>query len=426
MATPVFLYESRRLSSAQARAFIAAFVGWVFDFYEVVLLTFLIVPISRELHLSPSHIAYVFSTQLFFLAIGGVVSGLLADRYGRRPILMWTIILYTVGTLARAFTYSELWLVAWTAFAALGIGGEYAVGQTLVSEVMPTERRGWWSGILYGGHYLGVMGGALVGGYLAPVIGWRWTFAVSSVPILFAIYVRSSSPESDIWQARTKSVRTNWHLFTQRSFLSPFFTCLVAAMLQFFAYYGITQFLPTFLVKQQGFSLGKAAWWLFFVAFSGIVGSLIGSYTNDRWGRRATLSYLAAIGCIGGLLLFATWHSLITSLWILVPFFLLYVGSNGGTVFGALFSEMFATEVRTTGVASALQIGRGLAFIPPIITAAIFPVYGYAPVVLMGAAEFGLLAAWAWVFKETRNKSILQIDAERGGSAQVMSRASNS
>ena len=83
-------------------------------------------------------------------------------------------------------------------------------------------------------------------------------------------------------------------------------------------------------------------------------------------------------------------------------------------------------RTRTTGVASALQIGRGLAFIPPIITAAIFPVYGYAPVVLMGAAEFGLLAIWAWVFKETRNKSILQIDAERGSSAQVMSKASNS
>ena len=128
---------------------------------------------------------------------------------------------------------------------------------------MPTERRGWWSGILYGGHYLGVMGGALVGGYLAPVIGWRWTFAVSSVPILFAIYVRSSSPESDIWEMRTKSVKTNWHLFTQRSFLSPFFTCLLPRCCNSSHITGSRRFLPTFLVKQQGFSLGKAAWWAF-------------------------------------------------------------------------------------------------------------------------------------------------------------------
>jgi putative MFS transporter len=419
MESHTFLYESKRLSPAQARAFISAFVGWVFDFYEIILLTFLIVPISRDLHLSPSHIAYVFSTQLLFLAIGGVTSGLLADRYGRRPILMWTIIIYTVGTLARAFTFNEVWLLLWTAFAALGIGGEYAVGQTLVSEVMPANRRGWWSGILYAGNYGGIVAASLVGGYLAPIIGWRWTFAVSALPILFALYVRASAPESDVWEMKKKNVKTNWRAFTRRSFLKPFFLCLVAAMLQFFAYYGITAFLPTYLVK-QGFSLGKAAWWLFFTnAFSGLVGSLVGSYTSDRWGRRVTLSYLAATAATGGLVLFLTWRYLLTSSWILVPFFFLYFGSNGATVFGVLFSEMFPTEVRTTGVASALQIGRGMAFIPPLITAAIFPVYGYAPIVLMGAAEFGLLAIWAWVFKETRGKSILEIDRESETSPQV-------
>ena len=138
MATPVFLHESRRLSSAQARAFIAAFVGWVFDFRSCLADVPDRPDQSRATPLAEPHSLCV-PTQLFFLAVGGVISGLLADRYGRRPILMWTIILYTVGTLARAFTYSELWLVGWTAFAALGIGGEYAVGQTLVSEVMPTE-----------------------------------------------------------------------------------------------------------------------------------------------------------------------------------------------------------------------------------------------------------------------------------------------
>jgi putative MFS transporter len=86
---------------------------------------------------------------------------------------------------------------------------------------------------------------------------------------------------------------------------------------------------------------------------------------------------------------------------------------------------MFPTEVRTTGVAAALQIGRGLAFIPPIITAAIFPVYGYKPIVLMGAAEFGLLALWAWVFKETRGKSMLEIDAEAESSTRMVSRMSS-
>jgi putative MFS transporter len=415
MASQGFLFQSERVTKRQWSAFIGAAVGWIFDYYEVFLLTFLVIPISREFKLSTQTTASLISLQLLFLAVGGILFGLLADRYGRQTILMWTIIIYTLGTLARAFTFTPGWLWVWTAVAALGIGGEYGVGQTLVSEVMPTRRRGWWSGLLYGGIYIGIMMGAIVGGYVAPLIGWRLTFALSALPVLLAIFVRVLAPESDVWRARTQRTGTNWALLARKTFLVPFVLCLVAGILQFFAYYGITTFLPTYLVKYQHFALGKAAWWLFFTAFAGLVGCAVGAYTSDRWGRRVTLSYLAGTAAVGGLILFAVWKSLLSSPWILVPFFLLYFGSNGATVFGALFSEVFPTDVRTTGVSSALQIARGLSFIPPLITAAIFPIYGYAPVVLIGAVEFGLLAIFAWVFHETRGKPITDIDVETLG-----------
>jgi putative MFS transporter len=422
MATQTYLYESKRLSPEQVRAFVGAFVGWVFDYYEVTLLTFLIIPISRDLHLPASHAGYILSTQLVFLAIGGVLFGRLGDRYGRRSTLMWTIVVYAGGTFARAFSYSETWLLLWTAFTALGIGGEYAVGQALVSEVMPTQRRGWWSGLLYGGLYFGIGGGALVGGYLPPIIGWRWTFAISALPIIVAFYVRSAAPESDVWKVRRQTVRSSWHDLTKRAFLVPFFICFIASVCQFFGYYGITTFLPTYLVK-QGFSLGKTGWWLFFTAFAGLIGCITASYTSDRWGRRVTLSYIAGTACVGGLLLFFTWPYLLTSSWILVPFFLYYFGTNAGTIFGSLFSEMFPTEVRTTGVAAPMMIARGLTFIPIMLAGWVFPRYGYAPIVLAGAAEFGFLAMWAWIFKETRGKSIHEIDKETEASPRAVEAA---
>lgn len=415
MASTDYLFQSQRVTKEQWGAFISAAVGWIFDYYEVFLLTFLIIPISKELHLNTGQSASLFSVQLLFLAIGGVAFGLLADRLGRQRMLMWTIVIYALATFARAFTFNAPWLFIWTAIAAFGIGGEYGVGQTLVSEVMPTRQRGWWSGLLYGGIFIGIMLGALVGGYVAPVIGWRLTFALSGIPVLMAIYVRFSAPESDVWKTKREQGHMNWTLLARKSFIVPFILCLVAGIFQFFAYYGITTFLPTYLVTYQHFALGKAAWWLFFTAFAGLVGCVVGAYTSDHWGRRITLTYLAGTAAIGGFILFATWQSLLSSAVILIPFFLLYFGSNGATVFGALFSEVFPTEVRTTGVSSALQIARGLAFIPPLITAAIFPVYGYAPVVLIGAIEFAALAVWAWVFKETRGKDILSIDAETAG-----------
>lgn len=115
---------------------------------------------------------------------------------------------------------------------------------------------------------------------------------------------------------------------------------------------------------------------------------------------------------IGGIVLYFTWSSLINSLWILVPIFFLYFGSNGASVFGSLFSEIFPTDVRATGISWALQIGRGLSAIPPLITVAVFPVYGYEPIILGGAGLFFLLAIWAWVFPETKNRRLDYLDDE--------------
>jgi MFS family permease len=164
----------------------------------------------------------------------------------------------------------------------------------------------------------------------------------------------------------------------------------------------------------RAFSISQAGWWLFFTAVAGLVGSFAGAYTNDRWGRRITLTYLAGSAAIGGCVLAVMWNSFLGSPWILVPLIILYFGSNGATIFGALFSEQFPTDVRSTGVSWALQISRGLAFLPPIIAAVVFPVYGYVPVILGEAALFGLLALWAWVFRETRGRDIEEIDREVG------------
>lgn len=411
MATGSAGGPAEQVTKAQFSAWLGAFVGWIFDYYEVFLLAFLAIPISKEFGLAPSQTAYIFSVQLLFIAVGGVVFGYLADRFGRKRILMWTVVVYAVFTFARAFSSSYAMLLGLTAVAAFGIGGEYGVGQTLVSEALPRERRGWWSGLLYGGIYIGIALGALVGGNVAPVIGWRWTFALSGLPVLIAIFIRFWTPESKMWEAKRPAARSYWSLIMRRSFLGPFALCLGAASLQFFAYYGITTFLPTYLVK-EGFSISKASWWLFFTAFAGLVGSTAAAYTSDRWGRRITLSYVAGSAALGGLILFLSWRYLLTSSWILVPFFILYFGSNGAAVFGALFSEQFPTVTRSMGVSASLQIARGLAFLPPIIAAAIFPTYGYAPIVLGGAVLFALLSLGAWVFKETRGKDLDEVDRE--------------
>lgn len=401
------------MDKAQRAAFTSAYLGWVFDYYEVFLLTFLILPLRQEFGLSVTQAGWLFSAQLLSLAVGGVLFGWLADRYGRKPILVITIVVYALATFARAFAPDYTTMMVLTVIGGLGIGGEYGVGQSLVSELMPKRTRGFWSGLLYGGCFIGIMLAALVGGYVAPELGWRWTFAISGLPVLFAVYVRVASPESSIWEKQAKvaaASREVWTEITSPVFVVPFLKCLLIATVYFFAYYGIATFLPSYLVS-QGLTITKASWWLFFSGFAGLVGNILGSWLLDRVGRRWTLSILMLVATAAAVVLATTWSSLLQSWLILVPFFVLFVGANGATVFGALFSEAFPTRLRTTGMSSALQIARGFAFIPPLLVPLVLQSYGYAPIVVVSAMEFLFVGLWVWTFRETRNVDIAEIDA---------------
>jgi MFS family permease len=300
-------------------------------------------------------------------------------------------------------------LLALTVAAGIGLGGEYGVGQALVSEVMPFRRRGWWSGMLYAGASIGSIAAVLIGAYVLPHIGWRWVFGLSSFPILVVLYVRAKSPESDVWESRRDQTRTNWRLLYQPGFIWPFFLCLLAASMEFFAYYGTAAFLPTYFIKVVGFSFSKTALFTILIFIAILIGCTVGSYTSDRWGRRITWTCLSAIAAIGGLVLGLSWNNVKSDI-ILIPFFIFYFGTGVAAMFGSVFSEQFPTEIRSFGVSASLQIGRGISYFPPLIAAAIYPVHGYRVLIFGGAVLYAVLAALAWVFKEGRNKSVHQLD----------------
>ena len=400
----------RRLSPAQRGAFLGALIGWIFDYYEVFVMTILAVPLSVAFRLGTTQVGLIFSVQLLFMAIGGVFFGFLADRIGRKSVLILTILIFSLGTMARAAAPNYAVLLALTALSAFGIGGEYGVGQTLVTETIDRQDRGFYSAVLYGGIYLGIVLGALVGGYITPLIGWRLTFLFSGLPVLFALWVRRHTPESEVWLARRATPPVG-RARPSSDLVHTWLLCVLAAGLQFFAYYGVATLLPTYLVR-QGSTLTQASTWLLFTALAGAVGCAASALLSDRVGRRLTLSLVAAAACLGGIWLAASWNSLLSGgRWILIPFFILFAGSNGAAVFGALFSESFPARIRATAVSSALQVGRGLSFFPPLITASLLPTLGYQPIVFAAAGLFGVLALVAWLFRETRGLDLDDVEA---------------
>ncbi|HEY3683798.1 MAG TPA: MFS transporter [Streptosporangiaceae bacterium] len=398
------------LDKTERGAFVGAFIGWLFDYYEVFLLTFLLIPISAEFHLSGAASAWLVSTSLISMAVGGVLFGYVADRIGRRRVLMITVLTFTVATFARALSPNYPVLLALTAVAGVGLGGEYGVGQSLISEVISAKRRGWWGGLFYGGAYLSIMLASVVGGQILPAIGWRWTFVLSGLPVLAVVYLRSHTPESAAWKETAAAERPPARAYVSRAFLGPLVKCLLAAVMYFWAYYGVTTLLPKYLVS-SGFSMSNASWWIFFTAIAGLIGCVLSSWACDRWGRRPTLSLVMALAAVGGLIVYIGGKALLGSTWILVPFFILYFGSTAPTIFGTLFSEVFPTALRSTGVSAALQIARGTSALPPIIAAAVIAGPGYTPIFLGATLLYAGVSAWAWVFPETRGMRIGTIDA---------------
>lgn len=415
----------------QKLAYLGAYVGWLFDYFEISLLSLIIVPVAAYLGLSASLIALTLAIQLGTFPVGGIIWGWLGDKYGRKSMMMWTIVIYGFGALMRAFTFSYWWFILWTIIAALGIGGEYGLGNTLVAEAVGKERRGWWAGTLYGALYFGIMISALFGGYVIPVVGWRMAFVLAALPVFAVVLIRFTTPESELWKASVKE-RAEKHLsirqtISLRKYIIFFVIALVPAVLESFAYYGIVAFLPTWLVK-EGLTLTKASWWIFYTALGGLAGNTVGAVMNDRIGRRATGSILSLISGVSGFVLVAEWPVLLTSSLIIIPFFFVFFGLTVLTQVGPLCAELFPTSLRSTTTAAVVQIGRGMGFFPPLIAVALLPLFGYGTVVELSAVEALVIAGWMWFFPETRNMKLPETLAAKssmsGGTQPLATRQS--
>src|SRR5262245_6953881 len=198
------LSDAGRLTPAHRRILILAWGGWLFDFYDLILYSFLLTEISRELGLSREQHSLILGLSLGMTALGGVLCGILADRFGRRPILQLTILTYSVGTLMCGLAQGLPGLLFWRSVTGLGVGGEWASGHALIAETFPPSKRGHYGALMQSGAPLGVGLAAVMGSVFAPAFGWRATFIVSGIPAVLIALVRRGLPESDLWEGQRR------------------------------------------------------------------------------------------------------------------------------------------------------------------------------------------------------------------------------
>src|SRR5881296_3531174 len=199
---PMLLSEHDRPTALHYRILALTWAGWLFDFYDLILYTFLLAPISRELGLGREAHAVLLGASLGATALGGALFGYLADRFGRKAVLEWSILTYSAGTVLCGLAPGIATLLAARLVTGLGVGGEWAIGHALLAESVPARLRGRFGALLQTGAPVGVGLAALIGSFVAPRIGWRAAFILSGCPALLVTVIRRALPESDLWLAR--------------------------------------------------------------------------------------------------------------------------------------------------------------------------------------------------------------------------------
>jgi MFS family permease len=398
------LCESPRVTAVHRRILALAFLGWMFDFYDLILYTFLTRPISDELGLTHMDHAHALGLSFAATAVGGIAAGFAADRAGRRAVMSWTILVYSAGSLLSGLATGRAMLFAARALTGVGVGGEWAAGHALVAETFPARSRGRAGAILQTGAPVGVLVATLVGTVAAPRVGWRACLIGSAATALLAFVARRALPESDAWaRGRVRHFAAGLRRLLA---LPAFYLAFLLASVNGASYWLTYSWLPEYL-RSRGLSVAASGQRMGVIVAGEICGYAAFGFFSDRLGRRPAFTLFALLMAAGLMPLTFFWERFVAhAAAFAAAIWLVGFGTGTWSNFGPYLAELFPTESRTTGMGTILNLSRAVQFGAPVLIAALEPRYGLASGIGLAAAFAVAASALIWTLPETRGAAI--------------------
>ena len=349
--------EWKTFNREQRNAFVASYLGWTLDAFDFFLMVFVLRAVAAEFHSSVKAVSVAVTLTLAMRPLGALVFGMLADRYGRRPVLMVDILLFSILEFASAFAPSLVALIVLRAAFGFAMGGEWGLGASLTMETVPTKARGAVSGVLQVGYPSGFLLASIVYGLLFDHVGWRGMFMVGVIPALLVVFIRRNVKESPAWErmrARPKRplgtlVRDHWMLFV--------YVVVLMTAFNFFSH-GTQDLYPTFLQEQRKLGTHAVSAIVIIANIGAIIGAMSFGPLCQRIGRRRAIIAAALLA----LPIIPLWAFSTSVVFLGLGAFLIQFCVQGAWgVIPVHLNELSPDEVRATFPAFTYQLGNLLA-----------------------------------------------------------------
>jgi len=379
-------------TKGQRNVVVAAYLGWTLDAFDFFLMVFMFKDISTELHSSMQVVSTAILLTLGMRPVGAFLFGRLADRFGRKPTLVWNILSYSVLELASGFAPTMTTLLIIRALFGVAMGGEWGIGSALTMETIPASARGFVSGLLQVGYPSGYFLASLAVALLYDRLGWRYMFVLGVLPALLVFFIRRGVDESPAWKEQQAIPRLGLLTVLQRDWKLAVYAILLMAAFNFFSHGSQDAYPNLFLKVQHHIDTQVSSLMTALANIGAICGGLFFGFISEKLGRRRAIVIAALIA----LPVLPFWAFGSTPLILAAGAFLMQLSVQGAWgVIPAHLNELSPPEVRATFPGFVYQLGNLLAAVNLNLQVAIAEAhgndYGMAMAVVVGTVALVII-----------------------------------
>jgi len=379
--------------------------GMFFDGFDIYLAGIVLGATVKSGFSTLAQNGYFVSVTFVGMMLGSFVTGFLGDHFGRRFTYQSNLAIFGFASIAAAFAPSMIILILIQAVIGFGLGAENVVGYSTLTEFVPPQSRGKWLGFMTVFVVTGLPAAALIGTLIIPRLGWRAMFVLGGLGALVVWYLRKKLPESPRWLesvgraedaekllqtieaevarghsplpppaiATTVKHSRDFSSLASPAILPRMILGSVSLIVINSLLYGFVTWLPTFFV-QQGLSIARSFTYSLIMAIGAPIGSAIGAFTADSWGRKPTI-----VGASLLTILIGSFYPFITrpitlmavGFMLIVPIYVLVA-----LLFAVYIPELFPTEIRLRAAGICNTFGRGAIIFTSFIVVALFKSHG--------------------------------------------------